>query len=112
MSAGFNFRGETYWGTNGAIEIYLEALTDESKARFGMANPMMTFFHQEREEFFMGKIVFLDALLPDADSCQRFIQVFDAATDQIMRTDVFSEYGRLWIKETLGLLRQRIVEGA
>ena len=73
MSAGFDFRGETYWGSNGTIEIYLEVLTDECEACFGIEHPMRTFFHQEREGFFMGKVVFLDELLLNADSCKRFV---------------------------------------
>jgi hypothetical protein len=110
MSAGFNFRGETYWGTNGAIEISLEALIHESSTRFGTTAPMTRFLVENRESFNMGKVVFLDELLPDVDRCQRFLQVFEAATEQLEHDDVFTDYGRSWVKEFSSLLRQRIIE--
>ena len=49
MSAAFDFRDEVFWGSNGSIEVYLEALGDEAAARFGAADPLATFCRWKRE---------------------------------------------------------------
>jgi len=110
MSAGFDFRDETFWGSNSSIESYLEALENQSATRFGNADPLTVFFREEREGWFTGKVVFLDFILTDHARCEVFVQLLDAATDQLLAADAFTEFGRTWIQETLGRMRQMILD--
>lgn len=112
MSAGFKFRGEICWGSNGSIEVYLEALQHQATIRFGASDLLTEFFRSQREGSFMGMVVFLDDVLTDAETCDRFLSVLDAATDRLLSEEVFTELGRNWISSTLGPFRQRISDVA
>jgi hypothetical protein len=112
VSAGFNFRGQIFWGTNGSIEVYLEALAHQAAARLGAADPLVEFLRREREGWFNGTVVLLDQVLIDRETCDWFVLLFDAATEQLLREDAFTDHGRAWIEGTLGPLRQRIMEAA
>lgn len=108
MSAGFKVAGEVFWGTNGAVEAYLEALTAQAVARFGPDDALAAFFRDEREGFFMGKVVFLDEILGGTGVRGRFVEVLDAATEQLLRDGTFTEYGQEWVRSVVAHLRSRI----
>jgi hypothetical protein len=108
MSAGFDIAGEVFWGTNGAIECYVEALAEQAVTRFGPDERLAIFFREERECFFMGKVVFLDDVLIDAETRRRFLEVLDAATEQLLRREVFTASGKAWVESTISQLRERV----
>ena len=108
MSAGFSVGDEVYWGTNGAVEAYVDALAAQAANRFGPDAPLAAFFRHERDEFFMGKVVFLEGWLADGPGRERFLGLLDAATEQLLREDAISEYGREWIASVVAKLRARI----
>jgi hypothetical protein len=54
MSAGFKVGDDVLWGTNGAVETYVESLAAQATAQFGPDDPLAAFFRHERESFFMG----------------------------------------------------------
>ena len=108
MSAGFKVASEVFWGTNGAVEAYVEALAEHAATRFSPADPLAVFLRDERDAFSMGKVVYLDEWLADAASRARFVQLLDAATEELLRGDTFSEYGREWVASVVGKLRSRI----
>jgi hypothetical protein len=108
MSAGFEVDDEVFWGTNGAIETYLEALAAQATARFGPDDPLATFFREERDDFFGGKVVFLDEWLGDTTGRGRFLEVLDAATERLLEDGAFTEYGREWVASVVGQLRARV----
>jgi hypothetical protein len=109
MSAGFSVAGEVFWGTNGAVEIYLETLAAQAAVRVGPDDPLTAFFREEREGFFMGKVVFLDEWLTDEVRREQFLEILDAATAQILREGGFSGYGREWAASLAKGLRSRLV---
>jgi hypothetical protein len=78
MSAGFKIDGEVVWGTNGAIEAYAEVIAEQSAGRFRPDHPWTVFFRGERESFFPGKVVFLDAQATDAESRAELIELLDS----------------------------------
>ena len=108
MSAGLSIAGEVFWGSNGAVEAYVEALAAEAGARFGPDAPLAAFFRQEREGFFMGKVVFLDHLLEEDAPRQQFLDSFGAATAQLLREGGFSAYGREWAASLGAWLRVKL----
>jgi hypothetical protein len=108
MSAGFKVADEVFWGTNGAVEAYVEALATQAAARFGPDDALAAFFREERERFFTGKVVFLDELLAGPAVRGRFLEVLDAATEQLLQEGVFTEYGREWVESVMERLRGRI----
>ncbi len=108
MSAGFNVADEVFWGTNGAVECYVEALAAQAAARFGPNDALATFFQEEREGFFTGKVVFLDELLGDAAVRVKFLEVLDAATEQLIQEGAFTDYGRDWVGAVVARLRAKI----
>ena len=111
MSAGFKVGDDVLWGTNGAVETYVESLAAQATARFGPDEPLAAFFRHERETFFMGTVVVLDEWLGD-DACrERFLEILDAATDQLLRERGFSEYGREWVVAVAAGLRAKIGSG-
>ena len=111
MSAGFKVYGKVFWGTNGAVEAYVEAMAAEADTRFGPGDPMTIFFRDERDGFFGGKIVFLDEMLTDAASRDRFVQLLDASTEVLLRRNVFTEVGRSWVQTTVRDLRACLTAG-
>jgi len=66
MSAGFKVADEVFWGTNGAVEAYAEALAAQATAQLGSDHPLAVHFREEREAFYGGKFLFLDEWLTDA----------------------------------------------
>jgi hypothetical protein len=111
MSAGFDIDGEVFWGTNGAIEAYVEAMAEQSAARFGADHPWTRFFNEQRDGFFSGKVVFLDELIRGAPSRADLVELLDLATAELARREVFTEFGRQWVAETIPALRKRIEIG-
>jgi hypothetical protein len=111
MSAGFKVAGEVFWGTNGAVESYVEALAAQAATRFGTDSPLTVFFSEERDGFSSGKIVYLDKWLTDAAHRERFLELLDAATEQLLREGAFTEYGREWVASVMTSLRARVAGG-
>lgn len=101
MSAGFCVDDEVYWGTNGAVQAYVEALAAQAAVRFGAADPLVVFLRGELEGFFPGKVVFLDEWLGDDTRRRQFVEIVDAATDQLLGEGGFTEYGRAWVQEVM-----------
>jgi hypothetical protein len=108
MSAGFEVADEVFWGTNGAVEAYVEALAAQAAARFGPDDPISVYFQEERDGFYGGKILILDEWLADCGGRKRFIELLDAATEQLLREGEFTEYGREWVATVVASLRCRI----
>jgi hypothetical protein len=111
MSAGFKVQGEVFWGTNGAVEMYLESLAAEAANRLGPDDQLTVFLQEELAAFSSGKIVFLDEWLKHAAGRARFLELLDAATERLLRERAFTEYGREWVASVVGALRARIAEG-
>jgi hypothetical protein len=112
MSAGFKVADDIFWGTNGAVEAYLEALAAQAVGRFGPGDPLATFFQDERDGFFTGKVLFLDKWLEDSAGRRRFVEILDAATDQLLREEAFTEYGREGVATVVARLRARVAAGS
>lgn len=110
MSAGFDIAGEVFWGTNGAVESYVEALAEQSASRFGPDDRLAIFFREEQECFFMGKVVFLDEVLTTGESRSRLLEALDAATEQLLRREVFTEAGKAWVESTISQMRARVAD--
>lgn len=110
MSAGFKIRDEVLWGTNGAVEAYVEALATQAAERFGPDDPLVAFFQGEREGFFMGQVVLLDALLVDETGRARLQEILSTAAEQLVREGGFSEYGREWVVSVTAELRAKIAK--
>ena len=108
MSAGFRFANEVFWGTNGAVEAYVDALATQAAARFGLKDPLAVFFREEHEHFFMGSVVLLDQCLEEFVNRERFLEILDAATDQLLREGAFGEYGREWVASVVASLRTKV----
>jgi hypothetical protein len=108
VSAGFKVADDVLWGTNGAVETYVASLSVQATARFGPDDPLAAFFRHERESFFMGTVVVLDEWLGDDTCRERFLEILDAATDQLLREGGFSEYGREWVVAVAAGLRAKI----
>jgi hypothetical protein len=108
MSAGFRVAGEVFWGTNGAVETYIEALAAQAAARLGPDDPLAAFFRDEREAFSAGRVVSIDGWLGEAAGRGRFLDILDAATDQLLGDGAFTEYGREWVASVVAQLRARI----
>ena len=108
MSAGFKVADEVFWGTNGEVEAYAEALAAQAAARLGPDDPLSVYFREERDGFYGGTILFLDEWLADAAGRERFLGVLDAATEQLLREGAFTEYGREWVATVVARLRTRV----
>src|SRR5690242_159739 len=111
MSAGFKIAGEVFWGSNGAIEVYLDALASQAAAQFGSYDPIAVFFRSERDLFFTGAVTVLDPVLSSTLGRERFLRVLDGATEELLASDSLSEYGKSWAKAVVGNLRQRVLDG-
>jgi hypothetical protein len=111
MSAGFKVAGEEFLGTNGAVEAYVEALAALAGDHFGLDDPLTAFLRDERDGFFLGKVVLLDERLQDDTARSRFLLILDAATEQLLREGTWSQYGQQWVSEVVSRLRDRIAGG-
>jgi hypothetical protein len=111
MSAGFKVAGEVFWGTNGAVEAYIEAMAELAAERFGPNDPLATFLRDERDSFSMGKIVFLDEWLRDAADRDRLLELFEVATERLLRDGTFTQIGQQWVSDVVSELRKRIAGG-
>jgi hypothetical protein len=111
MSSGFKVAGEEFSGTNGAVEAYVEAMAALAAGRYGADDPMAAYLAGERECPARGWTVSLDPCVVDAASCGRLLELLDAATERLLRDDVFTEYGRAWVATVVAALRGRIVTG-
>jgi hypothetical protein len=111
MSAGFEVAGEVFWGTNGAVEAYVEAMAADAAARFGSAVPLAAYLAEQRDSFSAGRVLFLDEWLTDAAGRERFLAVLDTATERLLQGDTFSEYGREWVASVVASLRIRVAAG-
>jgi hypothetical protein len=108
VSAGFDFDGEVFWGTNGAIEAYVEVMGEVAARLYGADDPLATFLRDELEVFFQGKVVLLDACVESAEGRRRLLRVLDEATSQIVSGDTLTEYGRTWVATTISALRAKL----
>ncbi len=108
MSAGFKVDGEVFWGTNGAVEAYVEAMEDVACKLFGPDDLLARFFRDELEVFFLGKVVCLDQCLETRDSPTRLLQLLDGATRQLLVGNTFTEYGRAWVDTEIAQLRAKL----
>jgi hypothetical protein len=79
-----------------------------ARARFGGDDALAVFLHEQWASFSTGRVVYLDQVLPDAVARQRFLVVFDAATEEIRREHAFTELGEKWIDTEIMALRHRI----
>ena len=109
MPAGFDIGGKTFYGSNGAIERYIEAIGEHAATRFGPDDEIAAFFREAKEGYFTGMIVFLDPLLRDAASRTRFVELLDAATDDLLKQNVWTEMGKTWVSTRIAEFRQHLV---
>lgn len=111
MSAGFKVADEMFWGSNGAVEAYVEALAGRAAAQFGPGDPLAVYLAEQRDSFSTGRVLYLDPLIADPIGRERFVTVLDAATDQLLRQGAFTAFGREWGASVVVGLRARIVAG-
>jgi hypothetical protein len=112
MSAGFRVAGEVFWGSNGAVEAYVETMASTAAVRFDPNDPLTAYLAEQRDSFTMGRVLFLDEWLTDAAGRDRLLELLDAATEQLLREGQFSEYGREWVMSVIVALRARIIAGS
>jgi hypothetical protein len=105
MSAGFRVAGEVFWGTNGQVESCIDAMAADAQARFGADDPLAVYLAEQRDSFSTGRVLFLDRWLADAAGRERFLTVLDAATERLLRGDVFVDYGREWVASVVAPFR-------
>jgi hypothetical protein len=110
MPAGFEFADEVFWGSNGAVEAYVETLAQLAAERFGDADDLAAFFRDEAGGFFTGKVVFLTEVLPDKPSRDKFLHLLAAASERLR--DEFTDLGRAWIDDVIRRLGERITAPA
>jgi hypothetical protein len=110
MSAGFKVHDEVFWGTNGAIEAYVQSLAAVAAGLFGPEDPLATFLHGELAGFFPGIVVVLDEHVGGRDACRRFLRALDESTRQLLAGDTFTDLGREWVGRVIAELRQKVVE--
>lgn len=108
MSAGFEVADEVFWGTNGAVEAYVEAMAAHANSRFGSDDPLAVFLRETVAEYFPGRVVSLDQWVADAPGCGKMLELLDAATEQLLREGAFTDYGREWVATVVTALRERI----
>jgi hypothetical protein len=111
MSAGFKVADEVFWGTNGAVEAYVEAMAALAASQSGPDDLLAAFLAEQRDSFSSGRVLYLDEWLSDAAGRGRFPDLLDAATEQLLLEDTFTEYGREWVATVVAALRARIAAG-
>ena len=110
MSAGFKVHDKVYWGTNGAVEVCVEAFAAQSAKIHGAENPLSIFFREERDGFYNGNIVFLDDWIADATAKHRFLDVLDLAMHDLLQGTLLTDWGKMWVQTTFRELRESIAE--
>jgi hypothetical protein len=110
MSAGFAVGEEVFWGSNGAVEAYVDCLTALAADRLGPDAPLAAFFREQQEGCFPGRVVFLDDVLAAPDGRRQFVDLLDAATERLLRDGAFTEYGQAWVSSVVAALRARVAE--
>ncbi len=108
MSAGFTVDDVEFMGTNGAVEAYVDCLASLAAERFGPIAPLATFFREQQEGCFPGRVVFLDEMLADPNSRSQFLELLDAATDRLLRDGAFTDYGQAWVSSIVAALRAQV----
>ena len=108
MSAGFAVADEVFWGTNGAVEAYVDCLAVLAAERFGPDAPLTAFLREQVEGCFPGRVVFLDEMLADPYGRRQFLELLDAATDRLLREGAFTEYGQVWVSSVIAALRAQV----
>jgi hypothetical protein len=109
MSAGFEVADEIFWGTNGAIEAYVESLGAAAARLYGPEDPLARFLRGQLEGFFPGIVVVLDEHVVGRDACERFLRALDESTQQLLGGETFSDLGREWVATVMVRLRQKVV---
>ncbi len=108
MSAGFKIADEMFWGTNGAVEAYAEALATQAAARLGPDAPLSMSFQEEWAGFYGGKMIILDEWLAASAGRDEFLELLDAATERLLQEGAFTDYGREWVASVVDTLRARV----
>jgi hypothetical protein len=108
MSAGFEVDGEVFWGTNGAIEAYVDTLAAVAVEKYGDSDPLSAFFRGQSDAFYTGAVIVLDECLADEGSRARLLEAFDVTTERLLLGDTFSDYGRRWAATVMGMLRRKL----
>jgi hypothetical protein len=111
MSSGFRVGGEVFWGTNGAVELYVETIARLASERFGIESPIAQFFSQLQKGFpLMGTVIPLEDVLGDRVAPRDLIQLFDEASKALLGSEAFSEYGKQWVETVVTALSVRLNE--
>ena len=111
MSSAFHIGDDTFWGSNGAIDTYVEIMKDLAVAHFGTQDALAVHLTEVHEYFRTGarsRVVLLDNWLLDAESRDRFLWLLDTATELVLRQGTFTDAGREWIAMVVSKLRTRI----
>ena len=105
MSAGLSIRDTVVWGTNGALETLISEMRTEAAERLGNDAPLTVFLANESAAFFMGKVVFLDDWVKDAENRQKLLEILNAGSERLLKRNTLSDYGKDWLLQMLGELR-------
>ncbi len=110
MSAGFSLGNQVFWGSNGAVESCLEVMAAQADDRLSPDDPPAVFLRDEREQFYRGKVVFLDDRADSVSRRRQLLELVDAATQEMLHSEVFNDYGREWVKSVLAELRASLAD--
>src|SRR5262249_11324650 len=110
VSAAIACGAELVWGSNGAIELYLEQLAAAAAVHGGPDDRLVRFFAFERAAFNMGAVVQLDTLLGDPAQRTHLLQVFDDATSRMRDCGELTEHGVQWLEAAAPQIR-RLISG-
>jgi hypothetical protein len=108
MSAGFKVAGELFWGTNGAVETYVETMGLLADSHYGAYDPLTVYLAEQRECFSAGLVLYLDEWLADIPDRIKFLELLDATTERLLGQGTFIDYGREWVTSVVVALRAKI----
>jgi len=112
VSAGFRYRDEVYWGTNGAVELSLETLRDLALDRHAGDPELARFFGDERESFFSGAVVELGPVTANAELRAKTARLFARAMAVLGAPEGgLTDYGRDWVASELARLERALLAG-